>query len=75
MITTIIFFFYINIYKKANLLYNQKANEKKKRKNQKYKTDTKFLLTFLSVKDACGGMLQIETMPSTYQTLSLKANI
>ena len=49
--------------------------KRKKRKNQKYKTDTKFLLTFLSVKDACGGMLQIETMPSTYQTLSLKANI
>ena len=59
-------FFYVNIYKKTKLLYNLKNKQKEKIKNIK---QTKLHPTFTSVKYACGGMPNIESMYS-YQTIS-----
>ena len=61
-----VLFFYVNIYKKTKLLYNLKNKQKEKIKNIK---QTKLHPTFTSVKYACGGMLNIESMYS-YQTIS-----
>ena len=45
---------------------------KSKQKKYNYKTEPKLHPIFTSVKYACGGILRIESMLNSYQTLSLK---